>query len=111
MQDTTALIRNLERRITADATPAQAEEWWSLALTIGSSIDGDGAASDEEHEASRLLLWAVRGVIRAMKTSEPPDHGKVRMALTALRRSFDDRRPVAALGTPGAECCRDRPLP
>ncbi|WP_152046288.1 hypothetical protein [Aureimonas psammosilenae] len=91
MASVTGFIERLEKRIAPDATLSQAEEWWSLALTIGSSLERDDESSGEEKAASHRLLWAVSAAVRAVKRFERPDQAAIHSVLASLERSVRDR--------------------
>lgn len=84
MTDPRPILGTIARRITPKATTAETEEWWSLALRVGSLLDEDEASSGQEREAARRLIWAVSGVVRASRHSGQPDHRKMQAALTDL---------------------------
>lgn len=92
MSDTLARIAELEKSLRPDATIEDAERWWSLVLSIESSLDFDNRQPKDEKRLVEQLRTAVSNAIRQIREQWPsPSVSSALVASGALKASVERR--------------------
>jgi len=90
--DTLSLIAELQKSLRPDVTIEDAEKWWSLVVSIESSLDFDKRQPKEEKRLVQQLRSGVSDAIRQIREQWPsPSVSSAMVASGALRASVERR--------------------
>lgn len=84
-------LEQLYASMNSEATPDQREAWWSLVLTVQSSIESDARAAKAEHDALRRLREGVSEVYGALNRGGEPSYSAATRAIIGLQHMLEAR--------------------